>query len=764
MPVDTALLKQIGQWRLLLAESLAAHNDLNQQTLNSAVRRIIDQLLVLRICEVRGLQRSGSLREIVVGENSLSRLNFLFAALNDRFRVDSGPSRREPGDVPSSDREHCRLRIDQRVMRTIVDDLDDPESRGVFANRGATMLGQVHETFLDQIIQCEQESDSVRLQRSLGRKQGGVYYTPDSVVRYIVDRTLAPWLREASQTHAVDDPRVLDPSCGAGAFLIAAYQRLLDWYRQWYIAHDPATHRRRIRRTAQGDWALTYRERERILLASIYGIDLDRQAVQVTRLCLLLKLLEDEHASASDWQAELFNMLALPDLSQNVRWGDSLVGTAGSGSGGTLPGNVVSDASLDLARAFPDVFGREDPGFDVVIGNPPYINVRLLAQTVDQRVRQYLSDTYRCATGLYDIYVLFVERSLDLLRTNGRFGMIVPNKIATLDYARACRELLKRETTIEEVTDVSSMRVFGSAGVYPYLLFWRKRKPEAGHCIQVRSVQSAADLCREEPPTRLPQSSLSTEDGFAFHGRLDVESRVATVPLSQLARIHSGTTGFSAGQMADSLVEATDVGKRDCYGFIVSGNIDRYRIDLGQVRFQHTDYVQPVLSRDEAWLSDNKRRLYGGEKLVIAGMTKRLEVAWDPGGLALGVQVYAAADLKEDSRYLLGILNSRLISYLFRQRFAAKHLAGGYLAINKGQLEKIPIRRIDASRDRSRRRRLIQLVTERLELELQLPSRIADDEQKRLQHAVLAADQRIDDVVFELYGVTDDERQWIDAA
>jgi hypothetical protein len=354
-----------------------------------------------------------------------------------------------------------------------------------------------------------------------------------------------------------------------------------------------------------------------------------------------------------------------------------------------------------------------------------------------------------------------VEKAHDLLRTDGHFGMIVPNKIAALDYARACRELLMRETTIEEITDLSTLRVFEAAGIYPYLLFWRKRQPASSHAIRVRSVQAMEDLPRGTAAGSLLQSRLSAEDGFAIHGWLDLEDRVPTVPLGKLARLHSGTTGFSARRMAESLVEAAEVDDRDCFGFIVSGNIDRFRIDEGEVRFQHKDYDRPVLPRDAAWLSDGKRRLYGEPKLVIAGMTRRLEVAWDPGGLALGVQVYAAAELQEDSRYLLGILNSKLISHLFRQRFAAKHLAGGYLAINKGQLQKIPVRRIDAPRD-ARRRRLIRLVAERLALERQLAGRAATDEATRIGRQISAAERRIDDIVFELYEVTEDERRSIE--
>jgi hypothetical protein len=257
---------------------------------------------------------------------------------------------------------------------------------------------------------------------------------------------------------------------------------------------------------------------------------------------------------------------------------------------------------------------------------------------------------------------------------------------------------------------------------------------------------------------------LSVDDGFAIHDGLDVERRVPTQPLAQLATVHSGTTGFAARQTADALVVQDELGDRGGYPFVVSGNIDRYRVVLGAVRFQRRDFTHPVLPADVQWLTDNKRRLYGGQKLVIAGMTKRLEVAFDSTGLALGVQVYAAAQLREDPHYLLGILNSKLISYLFRQRHAAKHLAGGYLAVNKGPLERIPIRTVERSQgdDGDRKNCLIRSVRRMNALQQSLSDAATENQRSHLERRIAAQDRRIDQLVYELYGVTEEERRRIE--
>jgi adenine-specific DNA-methyltransferase len=143
--------------------------------------------------------------------------------------------------------------------------------------------------------------------------------------------------------------------------------------------------------------------------------------------------------------------------------------------------------------------------------------------------------------------------------------------------------------------------------------------------------------------------------------------------------------------LAAALRNATEGVPYSAADFITSGNIDRYSIRLGDVRFLGRTYKRPILPLDADGVTERQRILFAGPKIVIAGLSQRLEAAWDDRGLALGVQVFAASDLRVDPQYLLAILNSKLLTYLFRTRYAAKRLAGGYLAINKGQLARLPI-------------------------------------------------------------------------
>jgi hypothetical protein len=324
---------------------------------------------------------------------------------------------------------------------------------------------------------------------------------------------------------------------------------------------------------------------------------------------------------------------------------------------------------------------------DAIIGNPPYVNIRLLAKTGPAAYVQKVRQRFRAARGNFDLYVPFVERAWELLAPGGACGLVLPNKWATLDYARPLRELLLAEATIEHIVDLSTSRVFPEASVYPHLVVFTKRPPADRHSVRFQSGGARQAVV---------QNGLSPVS-IAPHMSLDVELRVKTKPLGELAVISCGTPGYSAQRVAVELKESGGRGSRRAaegqtsLDFITSGNIDRYAISLGNVRFLGRTYDRPILPLASSALTERQRQLFRGKKIVIAGLSQRLELAWDEVGLALGVQVFALSDFQIDPQHLLALLNSKLLSYLFRTRFAAKSLAGGYMAINKGQLARLPI-------------------------------------------------------------------------
>ncbi len=398
--VDTAFLKEIESWRDALARNLAIRNpELSQRDLNFAVQRTIDRIIFLRICEDRGIERYGQLMALQNGDRMYERLCALFYRADERYNSGLFHFQKEKDRSESPDTLTPNLGIDDGALRDIIKNLYYPESPYEFSVLSADILGQVYEQFLGKVIRLTPGHRAVVEEKPEVRKAGGVYYTPTYIVDYIVKNTVGKLVRaenfqplRKTIPKDISKIRILDPACGSGSFLLGAYQYLLDWHRDWYIANDPekwATGRsptlyqvadsnppqsqsplikgdsggcqnisvqsgtiepaekfplgrgrgvgpkiQNLSSTQIGDpnsqirnWRLTTAERRRILLNNIYGVDIDPQAVEVTKLSLLLKVLEGESEQTIVKQLKMFHERALPDLGNNIKCGNSLIGT-----------------------------------------------------------------------------------------------------------------------------------------------------------------------------------------------------------------------------------------------------------------------------------------------------------------------------------------------------------------------------------------------------------------------------------------------------
>ena len=370
-------------------------------------------------------------------------------------------------------------------MADIISGLYYPESPYEFSVLGADILGQVYEQFLGRVIRLTPAHRAVVEEKPEVKKAGGVYYTPTYIVDYIVENTLGDWLqgKTLNQTTSL---RILDPACGSGSFLIAAYEYLLDWYLTEF-GKTPEKFKQKVYRDKDGEWRLTSRERKRILLSHIFGVDVDPQAVEVTKLSLLLKVLERESADSLKKQLEMFHERALPDLGNNIKNGNSLIGP-----------DILTHEQFDLLSApkrdavnpfdwneeFPDIM--KSGGFTVVLGNPPYVNAWVMYETSPE-IRDYLNESkeYRSADRHWDMYVPFLEKSFNLLRQQGKLSFIIPFSYCIQKYASASRKLLLEEFAIDSIADLRTVQVFNKVPVITIIPVLTKKKPTLKHQIQV---------------------------------------------------------------------------------------------------------------------------------------------------------------------------------------------------------------------------------------------------------------------------------------
>ena len=311
--VDEVFLEQMEEWRKSLAKNIALRNQsLSIHELNYAVQKTIDRIIFLRICEDRGIEDYGQLMTLQNGVNVYERLKQVFHRADEKynsglFHFELERNRNEPPDELTLD-----LSVDDKSIKDIIKELYYPESPYEFSVLPADILGNVYEQFLGKVIRLTPSHHAVVEDKPEVKKAGGVYYTPTYIVDYIVNNTVGKMLtppvsstlpkgrtKEGFTTASeVSKLKILDPACGSGSFLLGAYQYLLDWHLKYYLkeieTNDKLLKQKQppIYMNDRGDYLLTTPEKKRILLNNIYGADIDPQAVEVTKLSLMLKCLK----------------------------------------------------------------------------------------------------------------------------------------------------------------------------------------------------------------------------------------------------------------------------------------------------------------------------------------------------------------------------------------------------------------------------------------------------------------------------------------
>jgi type I restriction-modification system DNA methylase subunit/predicted type IV restriction endonuclease len=756
--VDEAFLLEIESWRESLAKNIALRNSLDTQELNYAVQQTIDRIVFLRICEDRGIEQYGRLRQLLNGDHTYARLKEIYRYADDRYNSGLFHFRSESGRG-APDALTLDLKLDDKALKDILRHLYYPESPYEFSVLPADILGQVYEQFLGKVIRLTGGGQAKVDEKPDVKKAGGVYYTPTHVVEYIVASTLRPLLVKCNPKQ-MSGLRVLDPACGSGSFLIGAYQYLLEWLLNWYVNNSPAKHAKgknpAIYQGPGGMWKLTTGERKRILLENIYGVDVDPQAVEVTKLSLLLKVLEGESEETLGRNFEMFHQRALPDLDQNVKCGNSLVGPDYFSSRFDFGDEEDSRVNpFDWEKEFNSI--TKAGGFDAVIGNPPYVDSEWMTKTRPEQ-RQYCSQRYAAASGNWDLFCVFIEKAVGLTRANGKTSFIVPNKLASANYAEGARRVLTSSNRLVSIRDYSSVPVFPVA-VYPMVFVSEKSPAKANHKVKFEKMGTGG----AEGAVVLRNANLDHKDyfskpdhGWSVFGDLDGRAIVDVLRrkfkrFDQMATILGAATVSEAYEIGPLLVNKK---AGSALRFVNSGTIDRFHFAWGEheCRYLKRTYLHPRISADS--LEEvSEKRLHQAQtpKLVIAGMTKVLECAIDSNGEFVAGKSTTVVFAKKHLSYFAAVLNSRLMSFVYEVMFGGDKLAGGYLRVGPPQLSVLPIPDPEKA---GQPEKIESLVTRLVRLNDQAATASLPQRRAQLTRQIDALESEIDKLVCQIYELT----------
>jgi type I restriction-modification system DNA methylase subunit len=375
------------------------------------------------------------------------------------------------------------LYIENEALKEVIEGLNqskDNSYRYDFSIIESDVLGNIYEQYLGNILKSTPKRAKLEESKT-HRKEQGIYYTPSYIVDYIVKNTVGEFIK----THTPEEikkVRILDPACGSGSFLIRAYKELENY---WLHNSDFAQ--------TTLDSEEFYSKKVEILKNNIFGVDLDPKAVEIAQLNLLLQISERKQR--------------LPILQNNIKVGNSLIDDPS-----------ISDRAFKWEEEFSEIM--KEGGFDIIIGNPPYVRIQNL---YDKEI-EYFNKNFKSAFKNYDIYLLFVEKSLRLSKQNGNIGFIIPSKFINADYGSGLRNLISESKSLHKLVDFKDIQIFGDATNYTCILFLKNSKnddfyylfPKSKDTFTIRDV-SNKEVFREYklPIPTLNQAWILSENNIS---------------------------------------------------------------------------------------------------------------------------------------------------------------------------------------------------------------------------------------------------------
>ena len=661
--ITKKLYKDYSLFKRELHQNLVLLNpDFEPLELFKKSQKLLDRFLFLFFGEDRHLLPPNSVRLILTQWNQLKELDE-YSPLYDRFKKYFGYLNTGYKGVQHSvfayngglfkpDELLDTIKIDDDLLYKHTLKLSEYD----FASEvDVNILGHIFENSLNELDEIKAQLEGQEIDKSkTKRKKDGVFYTPKYITKYIVDNTVGKLCEEKKQAleileeeYFTDKKRqkltiqglvekldayrkwlleltICDPACGSGAFLNQALDFLIEEHQ--YIDE--------LQAKLFGDALVMSDMENSILENNLFGVDLNEESVEIAKLSLWLRTAQPNRK--------------LNDLNGNIKCGNSLIDDV----------EVAGEKAFNWEQGFPKVF--EKGGFDVIIGNPPYVNAR----NMDTNERVYLINKHPQLSGSWDIYVPFLLMVSEISKNNC-YGWIIPNKLLISDYAKNTLEFLIK-LGLNKVINISHLPIFENVGVYPIILINNNESDN----YKVYEIEKKEDFANVE-------NYEKKENNF---------KRYKTIKEFNVL-INSGTTGFEA-QKIKPLINENNEG----IDFAVSGSIDPYKIDLSNVPYMKSKYIYPKIIINKDILASSKIEFWLTDKIVVAGMTKRLECYFTNNPLALGVGVYGIYGFSIFSPlFLLSVLNSKFITFYLIKEFKDKHLAGGYLAINKSTIEQLPL-------------------------------------------------------------------------
>ena len=445
--LNASFLQKFNEWRLKIARDLhGRYADLAISDLDDTAQKVINRLILIRMCEDRGIEGEGVLRKCA-NEKSVVKIRQLFAKLDERYNTGLF-------DV-KNDRLQRDYSIDCEVFNEIVEQLYFPSSPYNYSVLDADFIGQVYELFLIKKLALTADGE-VELADKPDYVNREVVVTPQPIVDELVKIVFQKKLSlipfgEGSRFEKLKRLKCLDIAIGSGRFLLKFFELLSDELALTAIREGRTEY---LTERSTGAFQLRFEQKKQIATNCLFGIDVDYNAVEVARFSLIIKLLEDERSDSLPQGRKI-----LPNLDNNVVWGNSIVSTDFASNNKEV---ITRTQPLDWSVKLPS-------SFDVIIGNPPYMKTEEMKEKNPEE-HSYIKKHYATAHKQFDKYFAFIEKSIEKLSVSGITGLVVPNKWMTNESGKKLRSMISQNQHLCCMVNFGTELVFEGKSTYVCIL------------------------------------------------------------------------------------------------------------------------------------------------------------------------------------------------------------------------------------------------------------------------------------------------------
>jgi hypothetical protein len=808
----------------LLREVLFTHiRQLNAKyepaPLFTATQKILDRLIFMRFVSEIGLTEQNILKNVYqynlqylydnTEEVAWVNIRALFSSFDKGYKANIPPFN---GGLFAPDLLINKLIIKENYVKDWIKFLLDYDFQ---YDLKVDILGHIFEQSITDIQKLQARNFEPEIEEKANgkangglppnRKQFGVFYTPQYVTQYIVKQTIGDYLEEKKteiiaslgvpeiteitddfQAWQVEKPSltieevaeihlqfwqkykqclesitVLDPACGSGAFLNAVFDFL---YEKNVLAQaeinklqapktpeEPQIKKKKVRKQdlfaqAQREEAqqlvseeLEYLIKRDILLNNVYGVDLNEESTEITKLSLWLKVANKRKP--------------LPSLTDNIKLGNSLIDSP-----------EFSPRAFNWQKEFPHIFKKG--GFDVVVGNPPYVS----ANNMSYEERQYFNQSanYQTLSGKWDLYIAFIEKGINLIKNGGHLSFIVPFGLLNQPFATKIRKLILNDFSLLSIADLHTVRVFAEATVPTCIPHIIKKKQVRQNVAIFKCENQEFTLSHHIETIKYQQNDMLMFRTEKLDISFDLLAKIKTkgVELGKLfyvstgAEIHGKEERIEGNKLISghSKFDVLHKDNKKGYKVYIEGSAIPKSKKLGRYCLPKIDYYLDYDGFINNMRSPKFKNLFESPKIIIRRSAGLLGIlaTYDESKLYTSEKCILIInksnvpdshkkfkEVKDLSlKFLLGVMNSKLMNFYYQSVYS------GFIDVYPNYLKLLPI----ATQNTKLQNRLVKKVDEILILHQKL-SLIGYS--KELEDKIQKIDDDIDSLVYQIYDITD---------